>query len=213
MWTGLYSFLYEVQGGNLSVTTFIGTQAAFPFNPGQDITSCNDNIWCDADPTNPVINNVFVEGPCPTPPVGESCDVIPRLGEPGFSTKNCDPNKVIDVKCKFADSVYAQFKRVRYGIETCCEYDLDKIDIKNQLIDLGFLYDPDLCVDGTPIPVDCCLQPCNAIANLIVPNFVSCPAPTAPVIAIVTPGIVPLLCLAPTSLLPGTKFVRATVSI
>ena len=119
--------------------------------------------------------------------LGEACDVVPRLGEPGFSTKNCDPNQVIKVKTKFADSVYAHFKRTRYGIETCCEFDLDKIDIKNQLIDLGELYDPELCVDGNPISEDCCLQPCNAVAALITPQAIACEPPVNAITTIVWP--------------------------
>lgn len=83
--------------------------------------------------------------------LGEACETTPRLGQPGFSIKNYDPKKAIDIKTKFADSVYAQFKRERYGISTCCEFDLDKIDIKNQLLDLGTIYDPDMCVDEEPI--------------------------------------------------------------
>ena len=63
---------------------------------------------------------IIVEPPAP-PPSPETCEVTPRLGEPGFSVKNCDPKTVIKIKNKFADSVYALFKRMRYGIETCCE--------------------------------------------------------------------------------------------
>jgi len=87
---------------------------------------------------------IIVEPPAP-PPSPETCEVTPRLGEPGFSVKNCDPKTVIKIKNKFADSVYALFKRMRYGIETCCEFDLDKIDIKNQLLELGEMNDPDAC--------------------------------------------------------------------
>jgi len=87
---------------------------------------------------------IIVEPAAPPPPP-EACEVTPRLGEPGFSVKNCDPKTVIKIKNKFADSVYALFKRMRYGIETCCEFDLDKIDIKNQLLELGEMNDPDAC--------------------------------------------------------------------
>lgn len=103
--------------------------------------------------------------------------LTPRYNEPGFSIKFCDPDKLVDIKCQFADSVYALFKRMRYGIETCCEYDLDKIDIKNQLMDHGFLYDPDLCISEEPV-TSCCPAPTDSVATLIVPLAVSCPAPT-----------------------------------
>jgi len=87
---------------------------------------------------------ILTEPPAPPPP--EACEVTPRLGEPGFSVRNCDPKTVIKIKSKFADSIYALFKRMRYGIETCCEFDLDKIDIKHQLLELGEMNDPDACV-------------------------------------------------------------------
>ena len=89
---------------------------------------------------------IILTEPPPAPPEPETCEVTPRLGEPGFSVKNCDPKTVIKIKNQFSDSVYAWFKRLRYGIETCCEFDLDKIDIKNQLLELGEMNDPDACV-------------------------------------------------------------------
>ena len=180
---GITTAIYQVQNGNVTIS-YVNS----PGIPQIDLPTCNDNIYCLTEPSDsPTINGATIEGPCPMPPIGEACEVTPRIGEPGFSTKNCDPKKVIDVKCKFADSVYAQFKRARYGIDTCCEFDLDKIDIKNQLIDLGFIYDPDLCVDGTPLPEGCCLQPCDADANLIINLAAPCPAPTDPVITIAVP--------------------------
>jgi hypothetical protein len=179
---GVQTFTLQVAAGNVTTSFNVA-------DPTTVFPTCNDNIWCLTDPADsPTITGATIMGDCPVEPIdlGESCEVVPRLGEPGFSVKNCDPKKVIDIKCKFADSVYAQFKRARYGIDTCCEFDLDKIDIKNQLIDLGTIYDPELCIDGTPLPDDCCLQPCNAVAELIVNLAVPCPAPTGPVVTDLT---------------------------
>lgn len=104
--------------------------------------------------------------------------VTPRLGEPGFSTKHCDPQKVLKIKCGFADAVYAVFKEERYGINTCCDYDLDAIDIQNQLLDLGMLYDPEICLESTdPIPVDCCLPPCRTVAVMYLNTTLPCLPP------------------------------------
>ena len=209
---GTNTILYEVQNGNVTITVLNGN-----VNVDQPIPTCNDNIYCLTDPADsPVISSVVVEGPCPPIPplpLGEPCELTPRLGEPGFSVKNCNPDEVIAVKTKFADSVYALFKRMRYGIATCCEFDLDKIDIKNQLIDLGAIYDPDLCIDGEPMPDGCCLQPCNAVAELLVPMYITCPAPTAPVTAIVVPGPVIVECGAPTNTDGNPKPVRARVYV
>jgi hypothetical protein len=191
---GVNTIVYEVGPGNVT-TSYLNVA-------DNQLNTCNDNIYCITDPdTSPQIIGVTVQGDCPVEPIdlGEACEIVPRLGEPGFSTKNCDPKKVIDVKTKFADSVYAQFKRVRYGIETCCEFDLDKIDIKNQLIDLGAIYDPGLCVSGTPIDDECCLQPCDAEAEIIIPNFITCPAPIDAIAILTTP-------------IPETTCVEATLS-
>lgn len=111
------------------------------------------------------------------PSVGEACNITMRPGEPGFSVKYCDPDEYIKIKCIFADSVYALFKRLRYGIETCCEYDLDKSDIKNMLLDLGELYDPDMCVDQE-LPIVCCSAPTDAVVGIYLPLLIGCPAPT-----------------------------------
>lgn len=204
---GVNTIVYEVQAGNVTIS--------YLNSPSNPLNTCNDNIYCLTDPADsPTINGVTIVGDCPVEPIdlGEACEITPRLGEPGFSTKNCDPKKVIDVKTKFANSVYALFKRARYGIETCCEFDLDKIDIKNQLIDLGSKYDPDMCINGTPINEECCLQPCDAVATILVPNFLSCPAPTDPITAIIVPGPVITACDAPQPL-PGQSGVRGTVTI
>jgi len=93
--------------------------------------------------------------------------ITPRLGEPGFSTKHCDPSKVLKIKCNYANAVYAKFKAEKYGINTCCEYDLDALDIQNQLLDLGTLHDPDMCLPAeTLIVIDCCLAPCGSVARM-----------------------------------------------
>ena len=182
--TNIINFELKVAAGN--VTTNINLTST------NEKDACNDVVYCNTPVgTYPVINTVAIQAECEPLPLGEACELTPRLGEPGFSVKNCDPKQVVDVKTKFANSVYALFKRMRYGIETCCEYDLDKIDIKNQLIDLGSIYDPNLCIEEEVID-DCCPQPCNAVAVLTVPEFTSCPAPTDPIVAII--AINPLSC-------------------
>lgn len=104
--------------------------------------------------------------------------------EPGFNPKNFRPEEVIAIKQKYADSVYALFKRMRYGIETCCEFDLDKIDMRNQMVDLGQLYDPDLCVSPD---LECCPPPCNVIAELILPDWRGCDPPENVSVILSTP--------------------------
>jgi len=170
--SGTNSSLLEVQTGNLSIQNNL--------NNGNIVETCNADVYCPPV-SQPLIQSIDPWlGDCPPlpapPEIGEACETKPRLGEPGFATKHCDPKKVVSIKTSYADSVFALFKRLRYGIETCCEYDLDKIDIKNMLLDLGDIYDPDLCIPGQPVPNGCCPQPTNAVVNLLLPVN-SCPVP------------------------------------
>jgi hypothetical protein len=169
---GTSSQLLEVQTGNLSIQNNLIN--------GNTFETCNADVYCPPV-SQPLIQSIDPWlGDCPPlpapPEIGKACEIKPRLGEPGFATKHCDPKKVVSIKTSYADSVFALFKRLRYGIETCCEFDLDKIDIKNMLLDLGDIYDPDLCVSGQPVPNGCCPQPTNAVVNLLLPVD-SCPVP------------------------------------
>jgi photosystem II stability/assembly factor-like uncharacterized protein len=189
---GTFPLNIVVGAGNVT------TQYGYPVD---QITGCNSSVSCTPR-LQPQINLIEGwQGECPPllppPELGEACEIEPRLGEVGFSWKNCDPTTVIKVKTNFADSVYALFKRMRFGIQTCCEFDLDKIDVKNQLLDLGRLLDPELCVDETPIE-DCCPQPCDAIARLDIPLWVACPAPTDAIVQIDVPEPPAQLCIPPT---------------
>tara|TARA_R110000868_G_scaffold91276_3_gene253192 strand:+ start:12741 stop:15764 length:3024 start_codon:yes stop_codon:yes gene_type:complete len=193
--SGTLTYIYIASAGNLSSVTIISDN-----NEELGFDTCNSHTQCTGNsvllPATPI--NVFTECPPsiidpPIPPIppnvppvelGEACETRPRFAEPGFSTKYCNPKQVVDINCKFGDSVYALFKRMRYGIETCCEYDLDKIEIKKDLMDLGALYDPDMCISGQPVPFGCCPQPCNVEAELLIPVYVTCPSPSD-VIAII----------------------------
>jgi photosystem II stability/assembly factor-like uncharacterized protein len=174
---GTLTYVYSGVGGN--VTGLEITDSASP--PSViNVLTCNSQSECTGklvlDTTQPILN--FTECvPVLQPEIGEACVVRPRFAEPGFSTKYCNPEQVVDINCKFGDSVYALFKRMRYGIETCCEYDLDKIEIKKDLMDLGALYDPDMCIPGQPVPFGCCPQPCDVTVELAIPQFVSCEEP------------------------------------
>lgn len=215
-----FQLTINYNGSNFHVTGTVnaGNTTDVIFQQGgdsapQNFVGCNTDFYCTDPDEDPTLEIAVWDDVCPQPfiEVGKACEITPRLGEPGFSTKNCDPQKVIDIKTKYADSVFALFKRLRYGIETCCEFDLDKIDIKNQLIDLGSIYDPEMCVDAEPLP-DCCPQPCNAEVELLVPLSVTCPAPTAPVAVLLTTSPIPEECNAPTSQF-GHDSVRGRVLI
>jgi len=189
-------FELRVDPGNISVLSDVTT-------PGAEtaVQMCNKNVYCPPvkQPTITSIDPWLGDCPVPIvyPPVivEEPCDIIPRLGEPGFSTLNCDPKTVIKNKTLFSNSVWALVKRMRYGITTCCEYDLDKIDIKNELLELGEIYDPTLCVNTTPVIDPCAPEPVEPIPA---PDLgVVCPEPVGPITSTltITPPIV--ACDAP----------------
>lgn len=205
-----FQLLIVVNVGNITTQT-----AALLTTPTQ-IDTCNNDVFC---PTvlQPAVTSVNLwGGECPPlpaePPIpGEACEIVPRLGEPGFSVKNCDPKKVVDIKHKYADSVYAWFKRMRFGIETCCEFDMDKIDIKNMLLDLGAIYDPGLCDTLIVIPDDCCPAATNAVATVLTSQGIACPPATNAVAILTTEPVVPA-CPAPTAL-DGSDSITTVVTI
>lgn len=52
------------------------------------------------------------------------------------SCGDCDTLYTEKVNCKYADQVYAVLLSKKYGLETCCTEDLQKWDIKKELVDL-----------------------------------------------------------------------------
>jgi hypothetical protein len=49
---------------------------------------------------------------------------------------DCDTLYTENVNCRYGDAVYAQMISKRYGLETCCDEDSQKWDIKKELVDL-----------------------------------------------------------------------------
>jgi hypothetical protein len=68
-----------------------------------------------------------------------------RQVKPGYNTGTCDPAYVESVYSKFADAAYKDMMAARYGVRICCEYDVTKWTIKQQLIQLGNINDPNYC--------------------------------------------------------------------
>jgi len=197
--SGILTYVYTGVGGNVTGLEIINNGVTPP--EVLSVLTCNSQSECTGNPAVDTTQPILTFAECtPTPQIelGEPCPVRPRLGQPGFTWNGCDPKMVVTVKSKFADSVYALYKRMAYGIETCCEFDLDKIDVKNMLLDLGRIYDPELCVPGQAVPYGCCPQPCDAEATVEIPQFMTCPAPEN-AIAVLDTGNppVPALCPAP----------------
>lgn len=116
--------------------------------------------------------------PIPEPvELGVACDIRPREAEPGFNIQNCDEEKFLKIKKRYADAIYQEYVAMRYGIKICCDYDLDELEVDNRLLELGEIYNPELCVDGEPVP-ECCPEPTNVSVDILLPNFTTCPSPT-----------------------------------
>jgi len=75
-----------------------------------------------------------------------------RKVKPGYDTPGCSPEYTEKVLCTFAEGVFDQMAVKRYGITVCCDIDVDKWDIKRQLLELSAIYDPSLCVCLVPPP-------------------------------------------------------------
>jgi len=95
-----------------------------------------------------------------------------RSIRPGFTTPGCPPEYTVKTNCSYASQVYDEMVSIRYGITICCDHDVDKWDIKKQLLDLASIYDPEMCVSSI-IPCD---PPCNVEGEL----FVVTPIPGSP---------------------------------
>ncbi len=140
---------------------------------------------------------------CNTPPVAfptsysiyDNCeDCIPqcpvelntRSVKPGFYTPGCPPDYTVKTSCMYAEQVYDEMVAIRYGITICCDHDIDRWDIKKQLLDLKALYDECLCVSAI-CPV--CVEPCNLEVNLSIyipvtldPPVDPCNPPSGPIV-------------------------------
>jgi hypothetical protein len=74
--------------------------------------------------------------PLPIPIILKQRQVVP-----GYTTKVCTPEYVEKVSCNFAEQIYNIMKVMRYGIATCCENELQKWSIKQELLNLDMLND------------------------------------------------------------------------
>jgi hypothetical protein len=128
--------------------------------------------------------------PPPPPPIPTPVDLNPRRVKPGYYTPGCNPAYTEKVNCNFADQIYMQMLVPRYGISICCEEDVNKWDIKKQLLEFAAIYDPSLCKCTIQV---CCPPTCvHAIIQQFNPQP-ACVAPTNATAEIVQP---PPLCTA-----------------
>jgi photosystem II stability/assembly factor-like uncharacterized protein len=90
----------------------------------------------------------------------EECNppVIPtglktRSVKPGYDTPGCPPEYTEKVDCTFGEQAFEEMAIARYGINICCDHDIDKWDLKKRILDLKAIYDPNFV---TPTKVCTC---------------------------------------------------------
>lgn len=148
------------------------------------IESCGDICWqvevsstCDSDLKFSGAITTYsncVDCLPPVPPTPPPFDLHLRKIKPGYDSPNsCVTLEYLEkVNCTFAEQVYNAMLIPRYGITVCCDEDIDKWDIKKQLLDLTLLKDPGLCKSTL-----CdCPPPCLLSVEIEVLPF--CGAPT-----------------------------------
>ena len=89
----------------------------------------------------------------------ETCLYVPPLEEydfsqrsvyPGYDTPACSTEVYDKTKCKWSESLYQDMASRRYGIDFCCDPSEQKWHIKNELLDLAAIYDPEICATKEP---------------------------------------------------------------
>ena len=109
-----------------------------------------------------------------------------RKVRPGYNTPGCSPEYSDKINCAFADQVYNEMVRRRYGVTVCCDRDIPYWAIKKELLDLAAIYDETLC--RTCPPISCC-TPCPIVPPPAPPTPVGCTAPinVTATLTIITP--------------------------
>jgi hypothetical protein len=105
--------------------------------------------------------------PPPIPPV----ELIKRTVKPGYNTPGCPPAYTEKINCTFGEQVWDEVVAVRYGVKICCDHDVDKWDIKKQILDLKAIYDPALDIPPTP---SCKCYIINQYAGSATYKFINC---------------------------------------
>ena len=117
-----------------------------------------------------------------------------RSIKPGFYTPGCPPEYTVKTSCMYGEQLYDEMVAVRYGITICCDHDIDKWDIKKQLLELNALKDDSLCT-AAACPENS--DPCNVTATATgyevytynPPAVPPCDPPQQPIIITLTPDI------------------------
>jgi hypothetical protein len=147
------------------------------------IQSCGDtcyqvscsNTTAGANPVV-VVKNFTTCELCNPPVIPPTPELLhQRKVRPGYNTPGCSPEYSDKINCAFANQIYDEMVRRRYGITICCDKDIPYWTIKKELLDLAAIYDENLCKRCPPIS---CCTPCPIIPPPTPPEPAGCPVPT-----------------------------------
>ena len=93
--------------------------------------------WLTGSYEDELLFGECINGECPT------IEYKSRSVQPGYDTPACRPDYYEKVVCNFGEAIYREVLEERYGISNCCPQDLDKWDVKKELLYLEALKDPD----------------------------------------------------------------------
>jgi len=104
-------------------------------------------------------NYILYYGECGNPePNVYTCPTVPlpkRSVTPGYNTPACTTEYFDKVSCAYAEVMYSIALEQRYGITSCCAEDLEKWEIKYELLMMAAMLDPDyVCT-----PSSTCCEP------------------------------------------------------
>jgi len=118
-----------------------------------NLSNCGDTCWevsiVYSYPTLAPLLSVVTEEyqtclEClPIVPLYVPINLVKRKVKPGYDTPGCSTEYTERISCKFAEQVYDEMVKKRYGITICCEYDINYWSIKKQILNLKGIYDAD----------------------------------------------------------------------
>jgi len=144
---------------NILISTYYTCICANGNPPVDPCKGCTPSITILSD-YPPVQGEPDCASCLPQPPAPIPFTLHPRKIKPGYDTPGCDPAYTQKVSCTFGEQVYDAMVAVRYGIKICCDHDLQKWNIRKQLLDLRAIYDPALCANLIPPCPESCPPVC-----------------------------------------------------
>jgi hypothetical protein len=138
--------------------------SAYITPPGQVVTlnNCPDKCWIvsetdltvGAQTVHVIANHLSCED-CIVPPTPVVPDPpVYKSIRPGYNTPACTPAQYERIVCNFSEGVYRSVMVEAYGITPCCGEDDMRWEIKNEIIKLKAIKDPDYNCTGA-INCDC----------------------------------------------------------